>query len=454
MNNDLLAATTLACNRLQAQLSASSIADDAVSPRTAPLPRALAAAPGTRLPHALRVVDHQIDGMIRSLEHELRTSPHLRRPTNTDLSADALGAQLQKVLAGSRLRVERQVFSAALRQAEAEASASAARERDLRAQLSVTQLLTSDLASLGDQLRVAKNKLKARDAEAGEVVAAADELQQQSVGLAAALAEARTDRDALQQELESWRAACSFLEQRLAEERADARLSPPPREPPPRPPSRDASTSADTVDAAAIAADAPAAYSGDASTRGELARSLALDLKAAFSACVAVGVTGAAVARRVADPRHRAHGAARRRRRRPRRARRRAPSGTRAPPPPSAPLQRRPDADGSAAEVAALRELLQMALAMCDDALRHAAAVARRRRASADVASARRALEGCAPPPPAAPRAEYTSTFCIMSSSTDFACRALRRRTRAEAPSGSCQTRRCLPCCMRRTRRK
>ena len=94
MNNDLLAATTLACNRLQAQLSASSIADDAVSPRTAPLPRALAAAPGTRLPHALRVVDHQIDGMIRSLEHELRTSPHLRRPTDTDLSADALGAQL------------------------------------------------------------------------------------------------------------------------------------------------------------------------------------------------------------------------------------------------------------------------------------------------------------------------------------------------------------------------
>ena len=192
MNNDLLAATTLACNRLQAQLSASSVADVAdlaSSPRTAPLPRALAAAPGTRLPHALRVVDHQIDGMIRSLEHELRTSPHLRRPADTDLSADALGAQLQKVLAGSRLRVERQVFSAALRQAEAEASASAARERDLRAQLSVTQLLTSDLASLGDQLRVAKNKLKARDAEAGEVVAAADELQQQSVGLAAATAE-------------------------------------------------------------------------------------------------------------------------------------------------------------------------------------------------------------------------------------------------------------------------
>ena len=393
MNNDLLAATTLACNRLQAQLSASSIADDAVSPRTAPLPRALAAAPGTRLPHALRVVDHQIDGMIRSLEHELRTSPHLRRPTDTDLSADALGAQLQKVLAGSRLRVERQVFCAALRQAEAEASASAARERDLRAQLSVTQLLTSDLASLGDQLRVAKNKLKARDAEAGEVVAAADELQQQSVGLAAALAEARADRDALQQELESWRAACSFLEQRLAEERADARLSPPPREPPPRPPSRDASTSADTVDAAADAADAPAAYNGDASTRGELARSLALDLKVlsahASPSASPVPPSPGALQTRVTELTAQLAAADAARAELDgelQAARARAAAAERA-------LQRRPEADGSAAEVAALRELLQMALAMCDDALRHAAAAS----PAADVvASARRALEGCA----------------------------------------------------------
>ena len=55
-------------------------------------------------------------------------------------------------------------------------------------------------------------------------------------------------------------------------------------------------------------------------------------------------------------------------------------------------LQRRPETDGSAAEVAALRELLQMALAMCDDALRHAAAAS----PAATVASARRALEGCA----------------------------------------------------------
>ena len=389
MNNDLLAATTLACNRLQAQLSASSIADDAVSPRTATLPRALAAAPGTRLPHALRVVDHQIDGMIRSLEHELRTSPHLRRPT--DLSADALGAQLQKVLAGSRLRVERQVFCAALRQAEAEASASAARERDLRAQLSVTQLLTSDLASLGDQLRVAKNKLKARDAEAGEVVAAADELQQQSVGLATALAEVRADRDALQQELESWRAACSFLEQRLAEERADARLSPPPREPPPRPPSRDASTSADTVDAAANAADAPAAYNGDASTRGELARSLALDLKAlsahASPSASPVPPSPGALQTRVTEltAQLAAADAARAELDGELQAvRSRAAAAERA-------LQRRPETDGSAAEVAALRELLQMALAMCDDALRHAAAAS----PAADVASARRALKGC-----------------------------------------------------------
>ena len=297
MNNDLLAATTLACNRLQAQLSASSIADDAVSPRTAPLPRALAAAPGTRLPHALRVVDHQIDGMIRSLEHELRTSPHLRRPTENDLSADALGAQLQKVLAGSRLRVERQVFCASLRQAEAEASASAARERDLRAQLSVTQLLTSDLASLGDQLRVAKNKLKARDAEAGEVVAAADELQQQSVGLAAALAETRATATRCSRSSNRG-APPAPSSSRDSPKAPDARLSPPPRgrrrgrrrdasrrptpsTPPPTPPTR-RRVQWRRLDGGELAL---------ARTRPQ----------GAFGTCVAVGVTGAAVARRVAD---------------------------------------------------------------------------------------------------------------------------------------------------------
>ena len=330
--------------------------------------------------------------MIRSLEHELRTSPHLRRPTETDLSADALGAQLQKVLAGSRLRVERQVFCAALRQAEAEASASAARERDLRAQLSVTQLLTSDLASLGDQLRVAKNKLKARDAEAGEVVAAADELQQQSVGLAAALAEARADRDALQQELESWRAppapssssaspksaptlGCRRrrASRRRGRRRATRQRRPTRSTPPPTPPTRPPRTMA--------------------------------TLRRAASSRARSHSTSRCFRRMRRRRRHRC-------RRRPARCRPASPSSRRSSPPPTPPapsstasskrraraaaaeraLQRRPDADGSAAEVAALRELLQMALAMCDDALRHAAAAS----PAADVASARRALEGCA----------------------------------------------------------
>ena len=211
------------------------------------------------------------------------------------------------------------------------------------------------------------------------------------MGLAAALAEARADRDALQQELESWRAACSFLEQRLAEERADARLSPPPREPPPRPPSRDASTSADTVDAAANAADAPAAYNGDASTRGELARSLALDLKAlsahASPSASPVPPSPGALQTRVTELTAQLAAADAARAELDgelQAARARAAAAQRA-------LQRRPETDGSAAEVAALRELLQMALAMCDDALRHAAAAS-----PAAVASARRALLGCA----------------------------------------------------------
>ena len=127
------------------------------------------------LPHMLNQVDSTLDGMIKRLEIELLHRPSGGSGGGTGLPPGqargsaahdpslALSAQLRRVLAGSRVQVERDVLAGALRQAESELSTAAAHEQSLTAQLSVSRLLTDDLSSLGDQLRVAKNPLKHKD---------------------------------------------------------------------------------------------------------------------------------------------------------------------------------------------------------------------------------------------------------------------------------------------------
>ena len=187
----------------------------------------------SRLPQVLNLVDSTLDGMIRKLEFELINRPsasagndHPSPPQPVaDPAANELGAHLRRVLAGSRVQVERDVLVGSLRQTETELDLAAAREKSLTEQLSVSRLLSEDLSSLGDQLRVAKNQLKARDDEAASTHAeqqrTCEALQQAAAGRASDARELRASNSSLREELGSWRAACDFLEAQLAEARQE-----------------------------------------------------------------------------------------------------------------------------------------------------------------------------------------------------------------------------------------
>ena len=84
-----------------------------------------------KLPHMLNAVDSTLDGMIQRLELELLHRTPDPPPSPHDASATALSAQLRRVLASSRVQVERGLLACALREAESDTSAVVRRRKSL-----------------------------------------------------------------------------------------------------------------------------------------------------------------------------------------------------------------------------------------------------------------------------------------------------------------------------------